>query len=90
MDISRRGSRLRSVGLATTKQLEASLDVRVAGIQFSSPLVSIQSIICLVVARLILRERVRLLMHNGGGLYDPFGGGGGGATYQSTEIIPNF
>lgn len=47
-------SRLNAVGLVTPQQLQASLDVRVGGIQLGGPGISIEGICNLIVTRLVL------------------------------------
>lgn len=56
MDVSRSGSRsarYNAVRLASTKELQSSLDVRVLRVQLSSSLISIESVCDLVVATLV-------------------------------------
>lgn len=79
VNVSGYGLREASRRLAGPQKLKPGLDVRIGGVQLSGSLVRVQSVVDLIVARLVLEafvsSVVRARVAN--------------QTYQSTQVIPN-
>lgn len=71
-----------AIGTTRAKKLEASFDVRVTWIQFCRPLVGVQGISDLVVARLVLHTALVTSYTYKKSRYSL-------KTYQSAEIVPD-
>lgn len=79
VNVGRHSLRETSRGLTSPQKLKSGFDVRVGRIQLSSSLVRVQSIVNLIIARLVLEGFVSSVVLVGAA----------NQTYQSAQVIPN-